>query len=59
MINPLKSKTVWAIVALFLINGIGGIHAMIPGGLLPYVDGLVSLLAIYFRINPTQTTIPA
>lgn len=49
-----KSRTVWAVVALFVINGVTGIHDSIPPEILPFVDALISLLAIYFRIMPKQ-----
>jgi len=52
MENFLKSRTVWTIVILFVINGIGGIRDLIPSGLLPIIDALLSILAVYFRVNP-------
>ncbi len=54
IINTLKSRTVWTIIALFVINGIGGIHDLIPTAYLPVIDLLLSGLAIYFRISPRQ-----
>lgn len=48
----LKSRTVWTIVALFIINGITGVRDHLPGNWLPVVDGILSLAAMYFRINP-------
>ena len=50
----LKSRTVWVIVILFIINGIAGVREMIPVMWLPMIDGVLSILAIYFRINPKQ-----
>lgn len=50
----LKSRTVWAVIALFVINGFTGIRESIPVGWLPYLDGVLGLLAIYFRANPKQ-----
>ena len=34
-VNIFKSRTVWTIVVLFLINGVGAIHAHIPANLMP------------------------
>ena len=50
----LKSRTVWTIVILFLINGVSGIHDLIPVNALPVIDGLLGILAIYFRVNTKQ-----
>ncbi len=50
----LQSRTTWTIVVLFIVNGIGAVHSFIPGALTPIVDGLLSILAIYFHINPSQ-----
>lgn len=47
-----KSRTVWAIVILFVINGIAGIRESIPANLLPIIDGVLGILAIYFRVQP-------
>ena len=48
----LKSRTVWTVVVLFIINGISGIREIIPATALPIIDAVLSLLAIYFRVNP-------
>lgn len=47
-INLIKSRTFWTIVALFVINGVGGIKEFIPDGFLPVVDAILGLLMIYF-----------
>ena len=52
MENILKSRTVWTIILLFIINGVSGIRDLIPAGILPIIDALLSILAIYFRIAP-------
>jgi len=49
----LKSKTVWTIVALFIINGITGIDDYTPETFDNIVNPILSLAAIYFRLNPT------
>jgi len=50
----LKSRTVWTIVVLFLINGVSGIREYIPANWLPAVNGILGILAIYFRVKPRQ-----
>lgn len=50
----LKSRTVWVIIVLFIINGITGVREFFPEVLLPLVDGALSILAIYFRVNTKQ-----
>ena len=52
MENILKSRTVITIIVLFLVNGVSGIRELIPAGILPIVDAVLSILAIYFRIAP-------
>lgn len=48
----LKSRTNWTILVMFLVNGVAGIKAFIPVGWLPLIDGLLGILAVYFRMNP-------
>jgi len=48
------SRTVWTLIVLFVVNGVSGIHDSIPVSLLPFVDGILGLLAIYFKITPSQ-----
>jgi len=48
----LTSRTVWTLVVLFIINGVAGIHDMIPANVLTYLEPALTILAIYFRVNP-------
>ena len=50
--NFLKSRTVWVIIILFVINGVEGIRSSIPATALPIIDAILSVLAIYFRVQP-------
>lgn len=50
----LKSRTFWTIVVLFLVNGVTAIHSSIPVDALPLVDGFLSILGIYFHVNPSK-----
>ncbi len=53
--NIFKSRTVWTIIVLFLINGVTGIKDFIPVNWLPLIDGALGVLGIYFRANPKET----
>ncbi len=46
-----KSRTVWTIIVLFIINGFTGIRSYVPAFWLPLVNGLLGILAIYFRAD--------
>jgi len=46
-----QSRTVWTIIVLFVINGVGGIKEFIPSDLIPLINGILSALAIYFRVS--------
>lgn len=54
IVKILKSRTVWAFVALFVINGITGVRDLIPAAWLPLIDAILGLIGIYFRISPRQ-----
>lgn len=54
LISALKSKTIWSLIALFVINGIGGVHDSIPAVYLPFIDAVIAFVGIYGRINPVQ-----
>ncbi len=50
-----QSKTVWTIAAIFLFNGLTAIHSMVGGDTAFVINGILSALAIYFKLNPSQT----
>ena len=52
ILNLAKSRTVWTILVLFIVNGFEGVRDLFPGAWLPIIDALLSSLAIYFRVNP-------
>lgn len=47
----IRSRTVWTIVALFVINGIEGIREFFSPQVLTVVDAVLGLTAVYFRLN--------
>ena len=50
----LKSRTVWTVLVMFFVNGLAGISDLIPANLLPLVNAVLSILAIYFKVTPSQ-----
>lgn len=50
----LKSKTVGVIVVLFFINGLEGVRNLIPPQYLPWIDGILGVLAIWWKLHPSQ-----
>ena len=53
--KALTSRTVWAIVGMFFFSGLAGISGMLPPAWLPFINGLLGVLAIYYKLNPSQT----
>jgi hypothetical protein len=54
ILKALKSRTVWTVVAMFVIGGVEAISSTIPASSMVYVQGVLSLVAIYFKLNPSQ-----
>ena len=50
----LKSRTVWTIVLMFIVGGVNAVSSSIPASAMPFVQGLLGLTAIYFKVNPSQ-----
>ena len=50
----LRSRTVWTIIALFIIGGFHNITGYIPESLMPYLNSILGLMAIYYKISPSQ-----
>jgi len=51
----LKSRTFWTIVAMFVVGGGNAIVPMIPADLQALVMLVLSGLATYFHVSPSQT----
>lgn len=47
----LKSRTVWTVVAIILVNGLPEVRNLVPSGLLPVIDAVLLILSAYFRVN--------
>jgi hypothetical protein len=54
----LKSRTVWTVVATVVMNSLNANMQFIPSDLVPYVNGLLALAAMYFHVNPSQNYTP-
>ncbi len=52
--SVLKSRTFWTAVILFLVAGVDGIKDLIPQVLQLPLEGLLTLLVGWFRVNPRQ-----
>jgi len=55
LLSYIKSRTVLTIILLVIVNGVPAVQESIPVAWLPVVDGVLGLLAIYFRVRPRQT----
>jgi hypothetical protein len=55
-LQTLKSRTVWTVIALVLINGIPSVRDLLPEQSIPLVDMILGILAAYFRAVPSQGT---
>lgn len=54
LIQLLKSRTVWTVVAMFVIGGTNAVTQFIPASFTPYIEGGLGLLAMYFHVSPSQ-----
>jgi len=50
----LKSRTVWVIAFMFIMGGFQAIEVTMTPQVFLFVQGGLSLLATYFKINPSQ-----
>lgn len=51
IIKALSSRTVWTIIAIFIINGVPSIEQYLSPDTKLIVDAFLALLATYFRVN--------
>jgi len=52
--TALKSRTVWTIALMFIIGGVQALEGILPSDLMVLLQGLLSLLAMHFKLNPSQ-----
>lgn len=55
LLGTLKSRTTWTIAAMFVMNNLVDIKAILPAGWGSYLNLALAFAAIYFRANPIQT----
>ncbi len=51
----LKSRTVWTVVVMFIVGGTNAVASFIPAGWETPIMGVLTILAGYFHVNPSQT----
>ena len=51
ILTALKSRTAWTVALMFVIGGVDGVRELIPADMLPVVEGVLGLAAVYFRVN--------
>lgn len=50
----LKSRTFWTLVVMFIVGGGNALVPVLPSGLQATAMGLLSALAMYYHVNPSQ-----
>ena len=50
----LKSRQFWTIVVMFVVNGFEGVKELVPASILPAINTLLGIFAVYFRVSPKQ-----
>ena len=53
-VTAIKSRTVWTVVVMFLIGGVHSVSSLIPQWAVEPALGFLGLLAVYFKLNPSQ-----
>ncbi len=54
LLQILKSRTFWTILAIFLFNGLQAIQPEVSGDLQVFINSVLSLVAVYFKAFPSQ-----
>jgi membrane protein DedA with SNARE-associated domain len=49
-----KSRTVWTVVAIMVLNNFQIVQPFMPDELYVLINGILSALAVYFRVFPKQ-----
>lgn len=50
--KALRSRTVWTVVALFVVGGFESVQNLLPADAVKPLEVVLTLLAGYFRVNP-------
>ena len=51
----IKSRTFWTLVVMFLTNGVASMVGHVPEAYTLTANFILSALAMYFKLNPSQT----
>lgn len=54
LLKLLKSRQFWTLMVMFVVNGFEGVKDQLPATILPVLNSVLTLLAVYFRIEPKQ-----
>lgn len=54
LLKLMKSRTFWTIVFMFVFNGYQAVAGFFTPEVNVVVNGVLSLLATYFKISPSQ-----
>lgn len=52
--SVIRSRTFWTVVLMFIVGGLNAVLPVIPVGAQVFVQGLLAVLAMYFKFNPSQ-----
>lgn len=52
--KALRSRTTWTIIVMFIIGGVEAVTQFIPDTIETPLLGVLGLLAVYFKLNPSQ-----
>ena len=53
--NLLTSRTFWTLVVMFLVNGTKGLTGFISPEVSVALNAVLTVLAMYFKLNPSQS----
>jgi hypothetical protein len=51
----LGSRTIWTLIFMFVFNGFAAISGQLDPQLVTIINALLTTLAGYFKLNPTQS----
>lgn len=52
LFKAIQSRTVWTIALMFIIGGVQAVEGILPADAFIALNGALSILAAYFRLNP-------
>ena len=53
-ISIFKSRTVWSVIILFAMNGFDSVKQFITPEWIQFINALLGLAIVYFRVYPKQ-----